>query len=166
MRIDSERPYVAVIRHDLALLGGTTRPERFATECPLETIDSAHRHRIGHLLVELRIGFRRREPAFVQDIRMVEVDWRIAGISRGIDVDDLEIFPDRPRSEVAFPRHGHDCDADVEHRRIRLLAWIVGVNLKTAEWRFGNRRLESERDEMPIHRLRGGCRGRCGRLWL
>ena len=35
---------------------------------------------------------------------MVEVDRRVAGVARRIDVDDLQIFADRPGLEIFAPK--------------------------------------------------------------
>ena len=56
----------------------------------------------------------------MQDDRIVEVDGRVAGAARRIDVDDLKIFADRTRLEIILPGHRHGRDADVEQRRVRL----------------------------------------------
>ena len=86
---------------------------------------------------------------------MIEIDGRVAGAARRIDVHDLQIFADRARLQSVFPGHGHGRDAHVEHRGIRLLPRIVRVDPEAAEWRLGNRRVEGKRDEMSIHRFRG-----------
>ena len=56
MRIDSEPLYIAVVRHGGAPIFAERRrrPKRLPAERQLEALDRAHRHRIGHLLMELR----------------------------------------------------------------------------------------------------------------
>ena len=58
MRIDPEPRHVAVIGQGASVLRTTTGPERLAAERSLEALDRPHRNRIGHLLMELRTGFR------------------------------------------------------------------------------------------------------------
>src|SRR5262249_62335823 len=86
---------------------------------------------------------------------MVEVDGRVAGLARRINVDDLYVFADWPGLEIALPRHPYGRDAHIEHRRICLLSWIVGIDPQTAEWRLGNLRLEGKLGEKPGHPLPG-----------
>ena len=50
------------------------RPQHAAPEGVLEVLDRPHRHRVHHLLVELRVGFGRREPALGEQGAIVEVD--------------------------------------------------------------------------------------------
>ena len=94
---------------------------------------------------------------------MIEVNRRVAGPARGIDVDDLKIFPDGSRFEVSLPKSRHGGDADVEQGWIRLLARVVGVNPQTSVGRVGNWRIESQPDKVPLHLLFCGRGGRlCG----
>ena len=68
-------------------------------------IDRLHRDRVAHLLMEPRVGFRRRQAVRCEQRRGIEIDGRIGGIARRIDVDHLDVFADRTRLEVIFPGH-------------------------------------------------------------
>ena len=68
--------------------------ERYAPEGPLEVADRGHRHRVDHLLVELRVALGRREAVLGQEERVVQVDRLVELLARRVVVDDLEVFAD------------------------------------------------------------------------
>ena len=74
------------------------RPQGQASERALEVFDRPHRDRVDHLLMELRVGFRRRaaRPA-TRRWGWLRSTRRVAAPARRIDVDDLEILADRTR---------------------------------------------------------------------
>ena len=39
-----------------------------------------------------------------EQIRRIEIDRRIGGAARRIDIDDLDVFADRPGLEIVLPR--------------------------------------------------------------
>ena len=99
-------------------------------------------------------------PLSARILGIIEVDRRVEGPARGIDVHDLEVFSDRPRLEIALPRRRHGRDADVEQRGVRLLARVVGVDPQAPVWRVGNLRFESQSEEVLPHRFVGWREGR------
>ena len=115
------------------------RPERHAAERALEMADRRHRHRIHHLLVELRIGLRRRQPVLRQQLGVIKIDRGIDRIAGGVDVDHLDILADRPGLELLLPGNpdGHFGDAD--HIMLPGEAGIEGVDAQPP--RRGRRQL-------------------------
>ena len=57
--------------------------------------DGRHADGIDHLLVELGIAFRRAQAVLSEEHLVIEVDWVIDLVGRGIDVDHFEILADR-----------------------------------------------------------------------
>src|ERR1700730_11143646 len=107
MRVDAQALDVSGAFNNLPLViayeaGG---PQRLAAERSFEPSDGAHRHRIVHLLMELRVRLRGRETVLAQEMGMIEIDGRIAAAARRIDVDHLDIFADRAGRELGLPRH-------------------------------------------------------------
>ena len=83
MRIDpqaaDEAAVVAAVRPPHHAVG----PERHAAKRRAEMADGLHRHRIDHLLVELRQALARLQPVLRQDLRLVQVDRRIGALVAG-----------------------------------------------------------------------------------
>jgi hypothetical protein len=79
------------------------RPQRDATERPLELADRGHRDGVDHLLMELRIPLRRTQTVLREHVRVVEVHRRIDHAARRIDVDHLDVFTRRAGLQV-LPR--------------------------------------------------------------
>ena len=90
-------------------------PERLAAKGTLKVLDRGHRDRVDHLLVKLGIRLGRRMPVSRKKVRIVEVDRIVEDAARRVDVDDLDVFPDRAGLEL-FPG---DCDRDLVERRRR-----------------------------------------------
>jgi hypothetical protein len=92
------------------VLGGAVaryarRPQHPAPQGVLEVLDRPHRHRIHHLLVELRARLRRREPVLGEQGAVVEVDGRVEAAARGVVVDHVQVVAARPGLELRLPRH-------------------------------------------------------------
>lgn len=68
-------------------------------------LDGSHRDRIGHLLVESRVGFALRHYHPGQRRWLVQVDRRIGGAANRVDINHLEILPDGAWAEVFLPGH-------------------------------------------------------------
>jgi hypothetical protein len=77
----------------------------------LEVADGAHRHRVGHLLVELRISFRGGKAVLRDELHRIQVDRVVPAPARRVVVDHLQVLAARPGGEVALPRR-------VEHRMV------------------------------------------------
>src|ERR1035437_88408 len=76
-------------RAELAVL---CSPLRAPTETALEDVDGAHRHRVEHLLPELRITVRGRQSVVCQQLRLVQVHWRVKAATGLVLVDDGNVF--------------------------------------------------------------------------
>ena len=85
--------------HDL-----TIGPQRDAAQRALEVANGGHRHGVDHLLVKLRIGFRRGEAVLGQQIAVVEIHGTIEEAARRIAVDDFDVFTDGAGLQI-LPRH-------------------------------------------------------------
>ena len=90
--------------------------------------------------MELRVCLRRREPIFRENVRMIEIDRRVAAPARRIDIDHFEIFADRSRSKLDLPRNGNGRLVHAEHQRIGLQAGIVGEDAQPTHGRHRDRR--------------------------
>ncbi len=120
------------------------RRQRLAAQRPFEVPDRGHRHRVDHLLVELRVAFGRGQPVLRQQVRPVQVHRRVEAPARRVVVDDLEVLADRPRLEI-LPGHA-------EHRL---------VDQRRVELR-GQARVERVGPQTPVRRRRMHGATRCG----
>src|SRR5262245_32656048 len=94
MRINPQA--LGVVGFPLAIdLGPARRPECNPAERLFEVIDGLHRHRIDHLLMELRIGLGWRDSRLREDVAIVEVGRSVTALTRRIDIDDLDVFSNR-----------------------------------------------------------------------
>ena len=77
-------------------------------EGPLERADGPHGHRVHHLLVEMGVAVRWREPVLSQQVRPVQVHRFVELLPVLVLVHDLDVFARRPRLEL-LPREaqGH-----------------------------------------------------------
>ena len=68
VRVDAQPLHELVGAVDAAVALEPIGPEGLAPERPLEAVDGRHRHRVDHLLVELRVALRRREAVLRQHV--------------------------------------------------------------------------------------------------
>ena len=70
----------------------------------------------------MRIALRLRQAILGQQLRGVQVDWSVSAAAGRIDVDDFEVFSDRPRFQLALvgDRDRHTVDTNVSRRVARL----------------------------------------------
>ena len=102
------------------------RPHRLATQRALEPVDRGHHDRVDHLLVKLRVAFRRRQAVLREHFRVVEVDRGVVAGARRVEVHDLDVFAARPGFEV-LPRHFVGDLADQRGLQLRRQARIERV---------------------------------------
>ncbi len=101
-------------------------PEHPPPQRALEMGDGGHRHRVHHLLVELRHALRGREAVLRQEHGIVQVN---GGIERavGVLIDDLEVLPGGTGIEI-LPRHLQDRLIDEGGRQPGREAGIDGID--------------------------------------
>jgi len=78
----------------------TWSPQGDSAERLLETFDGRHCDRIDHLLMKLRIPFRRREAVLRQQIWIVQIDWWIHNSTSRIDINYFDVFAYRSNIET------------------------------------------------------------------
>jgi hypothetical protein len=98
VRIDTQLP-----DRDIFSARPVRRPDDLSSKRALEQTNDLHRDREHHLLMELRIAFRRCQPVLRQKIGIVEIDRLVELAACRIDVDDFQIFIDRANREGVFP---------------------------------------------------------------
>ena len=135
------QPADIVLVVSVAQLHPAGRPQRTASECALEMFDSLHRNRVNHLLMELRIRFRRRQTIVSERQRPIQIDRRVADAGGRIDVNHFQVFAHRTRREIVFPNQIER--SFVEPHRIRPCAeqGIERENSKAARRRQLHRRI-------------------------
>src|SRR5215216_1335324 len=94
-------------------------------------LDRLHRHRISHLLMELRVALGRGKAVLEQQVRMVQVNRRIAAARRRIDIDDLNVFADWAWSEFVLPTYLQGGLIDSKRLQTTAERRIVGID---AQW--------------------------------
>ncbi len=119
------------------------RPQGHPAERRLEEFDGPRRRGVDHLLVEARIGLARLQAVLGQDVAVVQVHGRIAGLAGGIDVDDLQVFADRTRQE-RFPAHVGDRFIQLQRVERGRERRVVGVDSQLA----AQRRLQGRRERV------------------
>ncbi len=119
VRVDAEALHVVGIVQRIVRVGARARgPDGLASEGPLEVLDGQPGDGVDHLLVELGCPFGWREPGLREEVMVVEIDRFVEALPRRVDVDDFEVFADRPGCEI-LPRHSEDDLAD--RRGVELL---------------------------------------------
>ena len=97
-----------------SVIDAPRRPKRNAAERLLEMLDGLHRDRVDHLLMELRVCLRWAQARSAREVRVIEVDRGVAAATRGVDVDDFDIFADRAWFEVLFPANAQGAFIDAD----------------------------------------------------
>ena len=120
-------------------------PEHPAPERFFEPVNCRHRDRIDHLLVELGVGLRGLKPVLGQKVLAVQIDRLVEHAARGVEVDDLDVFPDRTVGKdggaviVAFPRNVDGDFIDAPCGNLGAEAWVERVDPETpSARRIGN----------------------------
>ena len=96
VRIDAQLPHLSLRALPSSAIRrrgahSAWRPSAFS-----KLADRRHRDCVDHLLMELRIAFRRRPAVLGEQLLVVEID-RVVDTVRGrVDVDHFQIFADRP----------------------------------------------------------------------
>jgi hypothetical protein len=115
VRVDAQPSHELVVVLTLSYSHPPIRPERLAAEGTLKMLDRGHRDRVDHLLVKLGIRLRWGKPVSREKVWVVKLDRVVKDAARWVDVDDLDVFPDRAWGEV-FPGDG---DGNLVERRGR-----------------------------------------------
>jgi hypothetical protein len=65
--------------------------------------DRDHGHRIDHLLMKLRIGFRRFQTVLAKDARVIQIHRIVKNAARRVGIHHFDVLPDGTGLQMLLP---------------------------------------------------------------